>query len=174
MRKGAAIACGVAMLTVFSVVSVSAAPPLPRSSPTIAAELAGRPISPDLIASFYCHDFDYPVIRCFRSAAELEVSEARRTSSASGLSSLTAADYVTIYDGNVWTGAYMDVSQNYDALFSIGWNDRISSYKARNSASGNFWTDWYASGTGRSFCCNTQASALPSNLDNAFSSVYRQ
>jgi hypothetical protein len=149
--------------------------PSTDSGPTITAEPVGRAIKPELISSFYCHDFDYPVIRCFRSALELEAAEASRASASEGLSAtFTAADYVTIYDGTVWTGAYMDVSQNYDALFSIGWNDRISSYKARNSVSGKFWTDWFASGTARSFCCNTQVSSLPSNLDNAFSSVYRQ
>jgi hypothetical protein len=34
-------------------------------------------------------------------------------------------------------------------------------------------TDWFASGTARNFCCNTNVSSLPGGLDNAFSSVYR-
>jgi hypothetical protein len=88
-------------------------------------------------------------------------------------STLSATDYVLIYDGATHTGASMYVSQNYDALFSIGWNDRISSYQGLNSGSGTFWTDWYSSGTARNFCCNTSILSLPSGLDNAFSSVYR-
>ncbi|MBA2719289.1 MAG: hypothetical protein H0U52_08640 [Chloroflexi bacterium] len=156
-------------------VGVSAQSPTGAAKLVIEADLAGRPIKPYLVSSFYCHDFDYPAIHCFRTATELEAAEAARAGSSPGLSSaFSAADYVTIFDGTIWSGAYMDVSQNYDALFSIGWNDRVGSYKARNSASGKFWTDWYASGTSRSFCCNTQVSSLPAGLDNAFSSVYRQ
>lgn len=173
MRVPAAVACVVAMLTLWSVVGVSAASPSRGTPSSIRAELGGRPVKPELIPSYYCHDFDYPVIHCYHSSAELEAAKAQRGSTDGFSASFTAADYVTIYDGTIWTGPYMDVSQNYDALFSIGWNDRISSYKARNSASGKFWTDWFAQGTGRTFCCNTQVSSLPAGLDNAFSSIYR-
>lgn len=174
MRTARTIACLLAILTMWSVVGVSAAAPRVAPEPTIAADLGGRPIKPDLIASYYCHDFDYPTVHCYRTAADLEAAEAARAvSSFSPTAAFSIADYVTIFDGTVWTGTYMDISQNYDALFSIGWNDRVSSYKARNSASGKFWTDWFASGTSRSFCCNTQVSSLPAGLDNAFSSVYR-
>jgi hypothetical protein len=116
----------------------------------------------------YCHDFYYPRIHCFRSQRDLD---AAATSAIAA--TLSSADYVLIYDGATQTGASMYVSQNYDALFTIGWNDRISSYQGLNSASGTFWTDWFASGTARNFCCNTSVLSLPSNLDNAFSSSYR-
>lgn len=67
----------------------------------------------------------------------------------------------------------MHVSQNYDTLFWIGWNDRISSFKARNCARGTFWADWNGQGRATDFCCNQKASALTAAVDNTFTSVYR-
>ena len=166
---------GLATLLLWSVGGVSAASRSGNTVTEIVADVDGHPIKPSLIASFYCHDFDYPRIHCFRSAAELEDSKSTNAASLAAVSpAFGAGDYVTIFDGQSYSGAFMDVSQNYDALFSIGWNDRISSFKGRNSAFGIFWTDWFASGTARSFCCNTNTSSLPSNLDNTFSSMYRQ
>jgi hypothetical protein len=143
----------------------------------LVADLNGRPIKPSLIGSYYCHDFDFPRIHCYRTASDLAKGEARWGASDGKLTTQSAAfgvnDYVSVFDGNAYTGATMDMSQNYDTLAFIGWNDRISSFKARNSASGEFWTDWFATGIGRLFCCNTWVSALPSDQDNAFTSVYR-
>jgi hypothetical protein len=143
----------------------------------VVADLEGRQIKSALISSFYCHDFDFPLVHCYRSAAALARAESRWGAQDGKLTTESAAfgvnDYVSIFDGNAYTGAGMDVSQNYDVLFTIGWNDRISSFKGRNSAYGEFWTDWYATGTGRPFCCNALVSSLPSGQDNAFSSVYR-
>ena len=67
----------------------------------------------------------------------------------------------------------MYVSQNYDILALVGWNDRIRSYRGVNSGQGTFWTDWYQTGIGINFCCNTWVPGLASDLDKAFSSVYR-
>jgi hypothetical protein len=174
MRTAEVIAGVLAISMLWSVAAVSAASPPARSTEAIVVDVEGQQIKPALTSSFYCHDFDYPRIHCFRTAAKLKAAETTIFASRLAASpNFTSADYVTIFDGVAYTGAAMDLSQNYDALWSIGWNDRISSYKARNSVSGTFWTDWFASGTGRNFCCNTNVSSLPSDLDNAFSSVYR-
>jgi hypothetical protein len=61
--------------------------------------------------------------------------------------------------------------ENYDAVAIIGWNDRVSSFTVRNSASGRFYADWFAGGSPYSFCCNQQVSTLGSWSDT-FSSVY--
>lgn len=84
------------------------------------------------------------------------------------------SDYVTVYSDPSYGGSYMHVSQNYDTLFWIGWNDHISSYKARNSALGTFWSDWNAAGRRTDFCCNQVVATLPSTVDNTFTSVYRR
>ena len=172
MRTAGTIATLGALLALLSAGAVSAAS---RSggSTEIVADLDGHAIKPALIGTLYCHDFDYPRIHCFRSQHDLDAAATSAITARQASPDLSAADYVLIYDGSIQSGASMYVSQNYDALVSIGWNDRISSYQALNSASGTFWTDWYSSGTARNFCCNASVLTLPSNLDNAFSSVYR-
>jgi len=57
-------------------------------------------------------------------------------------------------------------------LITIGWNDRMSSFKARNGETGRFWTDWFNGGSSWPFCCNSQVSGLGA-YDNTFSSVQR-
>jgi hypothetical protein len=172
--RTAGVLASVAMLTILSATAVFGAS-RPRAEPTtVIADVDGRPIKIAQIATFWCHDFDYPKIHCFRSAKDLEEAKVTQFVALAAVSpSFAAGDYVTIFDGQVYTGGAIDLSQSYDALWSIGWNDRVSSYKGRNSVSGKFWTDWYSSGTARSFCCNANVSSLPGNLDNAFSSVYR-
>lgn len=172
MRTAWMVAC-LAIMTIGSIGPVSAAP-LPGTEPMpIVADLEGQPIERSTIPTYFCHDLDFPKIRCFRTARQLERAEADRRVASSQAAAFGPSDYVSIYDGQNTTGSFMDLSQNYDTLFGIGWNDRISSYKGRNSASGTFWTDWFASGTARNFCCNTIVNSLPAGLDNAFTSVYR-
>jgi hypothetical protein len=129
------------------------------------AELEGQPLALSAVASYYCDDFSYPVIKCFTSPDKLEAR-------AEIVLSVTAVDYVTIYDYTTWAGSYMHVSQNYSALVFIGWNDRVSSYRAKNSETGRFWTDWFYSGTIYNFCCNQMVSSLGS-FDNTFSAIER-
>jgi hypothetical protein len=66
----------------------------------------------------------------------------------------------------------MNVSQDYATLSTIGWNDRISSFKARNSETGTLFADWFFTGTWWAFCCNTQVANLGS-YSNTFSSLQR-
>lgn len=138
----------------------------------VSADLDGASIAIEMIPDFFCHDRDYPRIHCFSSARLLELALAVE---ASGPMAATAAtDYVQISDGISNSGAYMYLSQNYDTLFTIGWNDRIRSYRALNSARGVFWTDWFATGADLTFCCNVVRSSLPAAFDRTITSVYRR
>lgn len=169
-----AIALVVAMLALSSGTPVSGASRANRSV-AIVADVDGRPIKPAEISRYYCHDFDFPRIHCFAAGDRLRDAERARIATRSTLQTSVAANvFLTIFDGPNYSGAFMDVSQNYDALWTIGWNDRISSYKGRNLAKGDLWTDWFASGNGRLFCCNTNVASLAAGFDNAFSSVYRR
>ena len=132
---------------------------------TLTATVDGRPIPLVDVAKYYCDDFAFPVITCSSNAAQIEAR-------VSALLSVTAVDYVTIYDQALYGGAWMNVSQDYTALSFIGWNDRISSFKARNGEGGRFWTDWFYTGTYWSFCCNQQSASL-GGYDNTFSSIVR-
>jgi len=148
---------------------VSAGPPSDAGgggeTPRVTVDLDGRPIDAGRAAEFYCHDFDYPAIHCYRDSADLEASTAVTLAAA-------AVDYVVVFDYTWFAGPYMYISQDYTALVFLGWNDRISSFMARNSQRGYLWTDWFYSGTGYYFCCNQQVASLGS-FNNTFSSVHR-
>jgi hypothetical protein len=131
---------------------------------TLVAVLDGRPLSLKLVANYFCDDFSYPLIQCSTQPATLE---ARAT-----LAALTGTEYVTIWDQQGFAGAYMNVSQDYATLLTIGWNDRISSFKARNGETGRFTVDWLFGGSSWPFCCNAQLTTLGA-YDNTFSSVER-
>jgi hypothetical protein len=131
----------------------------------ITAYLDGLPIPISEVSKHYCDDFSYPVISC--SASPL-VQTLRTTS----LSLLATVDYVTIYEQPSFAGSWMNVSQDYSVLSFIGWNDRISSFRGRNSETGRFTTDWLYGGSQWSFCCNAQQTTL-GGYDNTFSSIQR-
>jgi hypothetical protein len=144
--------------------------------PELRADLEGRPIDPAQASSYYCHDFDFPQIHCFSTPSELEAAVAgsgQLSSQGVVVAAVSASDYVTVYSSPSYAGSFAHLSQNYDALATIGWNDTISSYKARNSRTGVFYEHWFAGGTRRTFCCNQNVPSLPSGVDNTFSSVYK-
>lgn len=82
-------------------------------------------------------------------------------------------DYVTVYSSAGYAGSFAHLSQNYDVLATIGWNDTISSYRARNNRKGTFYEHWFAGGSTKKFCCNQNVPSLPAGVDNSFSSVYQ-
>lgn len=152
---------GVAFALLGSPLMASAATAV-ESQPS--ADLDGKSIELKQVGSYFCEDFTYPQIHCFASAGTLE-SRVASTLAA------TSADYVTIYDFGTFAGSYMYVSQDYVALATIGWNDRISSFIARNGEIGHFFTDWFYGGNPYVLCCNQQVSSLGS-FDNVFSSMH--
>jgi hypothetical protein len=150
------------------------------SGPTMYADLDGQRIPLVDVGDYYCHDLDFPSIHCFSDPEALESAmgsddyEARAGEYAVVGANAVAGTgvYATVYEYTTYQGSYMHMSQNYTCLACIGWNDRISSYVAKNSQSGNFYTDWFYGGTVYGFCCNQQLPVLGS-FDNTFSSVYR-
>jgi hypothetical protein len=152
--------------------------PVGAQEQRIRADLDGRPIKAEEVSAYFCHDFDYPQIHCFSTSEALEASLIDDASGSPDGSVVAAAfgpsDYVTIYSGGGYSGSFAHLSQNYDALATIGWNDTISSYKARNSRSGTFYEHWFAGGVATAFCCNQMVPTLPSGRDNTFSSVYKR
>jgi hypothetical protein len=145
--------------------------PATAAAPEIVVTLDGRPIPATAIAMHHCHDLEFPIVRCFGKAAERDLAASAEVSIA-GIESVTAVAYVTMYDGSSFSGSSFLVSQNYDVLATIGWNDRVGSFKARNSETGRFYVDWFAGGGSWAFCCNQQTASLGS-FNNTFSSVYR-
>ena len=136
----------------------------------VVADLDGTPLAVADIPAHNCHDFDFPRIHCFAAATDLEVAVA----AAQGDSATALTDYAVIYSGLSFSGSYLYVSQNNDALAIVGWNDRIRSYHGLNSGLGTFWTDWYATGSHLDFCCNANIATLTATFDQTISSVYRR
>ena len=147
--------------------SESAATSGPADDVEIVADLEGVPIPAVAVGKFYCTDVDFPAIHCFKSASGLSGSLQAGVSA----SLLSGVDYVQIYQDVGFGGASMVVSQDYPVLAAIGWNDRISSFKGKNSQTGTFYTDWFAGGSAYGFCCNQQVSSL-GGFNNTFSSIY--
>jgi len=171
--RRSAVALVGAMILAIAALPASAAGAEP---PALRADLEGRPIEPTEASAYFCHDFAYPLVHCFRTSEALEqaVTDALAPLSATAvLSSYGPNDYVTIYSGASYSGSYAHLAQNYDALAWIGWNDITSSYKARNSRTGVFREHWFAGGASTSFCCNQNIPSLPAAKDNTFSSVYQ-
>ena len=131
----------------------------------LSADVDGRPIALNAIPKYHCQDLDYPRIHCFRTPAALEAS-------AANLLAATASAYVYAWDQPSYAGGSFIFTQDYLALATIAWNDRISSFKAKNSDTGHWYTDWFYGGTSWYFCCNVQQPFLGS-FDDTFSSVHR-
>lgn len=148
------------------------------ASRTVVADLDGVAISAPEIPDHFCHDRDFPKIHCFAQGkalveALLADDAAHLDSGPGGAAAASSGDYVVIYSGLSYSGTYMFVSQNYDTLFVVNWNDRIRSYRSLNGASGTFWTDWYRTGYDLNFCCGASATWLSSRFDQQITSVYR-
>ena len=161
------------------IVTVSPASARPVGQPAeLTADLDGRPIPLKEIGRWYCHDINHPAIHCFANPERLEVSTEialteRGTAADAGIAlAASTVTYLTVYEHSTYQGAYMHMSQNYSLLSLIGWSDRISSFKVRNSQSGSLWTDWLYSGTRYNFCCNQELGYL-GNFNDTFSSVFR-
>ena len=133
--------------------------------PELSATLDGKPIPLEDVGKYYCDDFAYPEIRCWSTRLLAD-------SRALTVTVLTGIEYVTVYDGTGYSGSFMNISQDYATLSTIGWNDRISSFKGRNGETGTFYTDWFYSGSFWAFCCNSQLASLGS-YNNTFTSILR-
>ena len=131
----------------------------------LTADLDGVPIKLEQVGQWYCDDFSYPAIHCFSSPVVLEARSAV-------FQLVSSVDFVTVYELGSFSGSYMHMSQDYTALLTIGWNDRISSLKGRNNVASRFFGDWFYGGAPYDVCCNVQITALGS-FDNTFSSVRR-
>ena len=167
MNRVRGLTVGLMVIGLLTITTFAQPVPVAAADPDqeLTATLDGKPIPLEDVSKYSCDDFSYPEIRCWSTRV---LQDARATL----VTLLTSIDYVTIYDLVSFNGASMNVSQDYATLATIGWNDKISSFRARNNETGTFWTDWFYSGSSFSFCCNTSVSNLGS-WSNIFSSIQR-
>ena len=167
MRRVRGLAAGVMALSLLAIAGLARPASVSATDPAqeLTATLDGRPIPLGDVAKYDCDDFSYPEIQCWSTRV---LAESRATL----VTLLTSIEYVTVYDYSAFSGPFMNVSQDYSALALFGWNDRISSFKARNGETGTFFNDWFYGGAWYTFCCNTQVSNL-GVYSNTFSSIRR-
>ena len=109
------------------------------------AQLDGRAIALADVARFQCHDRDFPVIRCFNSAAEraLDLAAQGRSTELA-----TVTQYVTWYaDANYGGAPSFTAFWSEPDLTIYGWNDKISSFRTLNGGHPRWWQDVGNKGT---------------------------
>lgn len=162
----------VAVLTLVAM-SMAAAPVAGGTPSKVTADLDGVAISVDQVPEHFCYDRDFPVIHCFATPGGLEAAF-EDLDRANVAEAVTATDCVIVYSSTYYAGSYLYISQDYDTLVTVGWNDRIRSYRGLNSELGRFWTDWFRNGTALDFCCNSNVPSLSATFDQKITSVYRR
>ena len=159
----------------------AAAPATASAAGPVRAVLDGKAISLAEARSLSCHDFDYPVLTCFRTAADMEAAAAARAGSSgsstpsggSATAPLAAAatGYVIVWVDGQYVGSARALSQDYSYLGTIGWNDVISSFKSYG-ATGHFWENAPTGGFIYNFYPTSQASYVGDYYNDKFSSLY--
>ncbi|MCU0483555.1 MAG: beta/gamma crystallin family protein [Chloroflexi bacterium] len=86
-------------------------------------------------------------------------------------SGVLAAAYVQVFVNRDYGGASAYLSANYPNLGTIGWNDRISSYKVLISGSGEFREHANYVGAIDEFCCTQWVTYVGDYYNDKFSSV---
>lgn len=169
VRSGRIIVLAIALSVLGGV-----GPQVASAGGQIRAVLDGRPVTLAEASSLSCHDFDYPVLTCFRTSAELESAAAARVRAGSGSAApLSAAvtGYVIVYVDGAYGGSARALSQDYAYLGDIGWNDVISSLKSYG-ATGHFWQNSPSGGFIYYFYPTTQVSYVGDFYNDKFSAVY--
>jgi hypothetical protein len=136
----------------------------------VSATLEDAAISLQEARELSCHDFDFPVLRCFATAGLLETEVARRVQvrAAAGPAPLAGDGYVTVYENVLYSGSALTLSADQAWLSSVGWNDRISSFKSFG-ATGNFREDSPTGGFIYGYGATTQISSLTGTYNDKFS-----
>jgi hypothetical protein len=131
------------------------------------ADLEGAPIRLADVGRHFCHDLDAPAIHCFPDLETLDAVVAERSKT----SGVLAAAYVQVFVNRDYGGASAYLSANYPNLGTIGWNDRISSYKVLISGSGEFREHANYVGAIDEFCCTQWVTYVGDYYNDKFSSV---
>jgi hypothetical protein len=157
-------------------VLIATAPVAAAKDNRITADLDGTPIAASSSSAYYCHDFDYPRIHCFRSAEDLQAAVGVTSPTNTALlsaASVPVGTWVIVFSDASYAGSYAYLSHNYDRLGDIGWNDRISSFSVNVGISGFFAQNVFGSGWGYNWCCYQNIPYVGSSFNDQFSSFYR-
>ena len=141
----------------FAVLGLLALPMTVLAAPATpgvpAVYLGGQRIDSREAANFYCHDRDYPVIRCFRTPADRAAEENGLAGAPEaaivdsvGRASLLSP-YVRWYRDANFSGPSFEAYVYEPDLAAIGWDNLISSFTPLNGGHPLWWTGPNRSGT---------------------------
>ncbi len=154
-------------LAVALVVTLQGAPDARADS--MSATLDGRPISMEEAETLSCHDFDYPVLTCFKESAVMERVAAARFAARAAMSAASSG-YVVAFENGSYVSPARTISQSYSYLGDIGFNDKISSFKSYG-ATGRFLEHAPPGGLLYPFSGSTWVSYAGDTYNDKFSSV---
>jgi hypothetical protein len=143
------------------------------ASGRLAATLDGNSISLQRAGTLSCHDVDYPMLRCFSSANAMRLDLTARTQDRSATpQGIDVGDlYVIAYEHSTYAGNAMGLTADQPWLSSVGWNDRISSFRSFG-VTGNFRENSPASGFIYTFGPTAQVSYVGNLYNDKFSAFY--
>jgi hypothetical protein len=153
------------LLTVVALGAFSA--PQSTAASGVTADLDGRSLSVAEIARFHCELIEYPRVHCFRT----EEARDARVQSALRAGVTLASGYVIAWQDAGFTGSSVTLTTDVSNLGSIGWNDRITSFKSISGASGRFYEHASYLGVYYAFCCSVQVSNVGQTYNDKFSSL---
>jgi len=168
----------------FVAISLIAPTAVAASGPAIRADLEGRPIPAGQVGDWYCHDFEYPVIHCFRTPADLDAAvaslgyeslgpDADAVAGTASPAGVLLISYVHVYADANYSGASAYFAFDYSNLGVIGWNDKISSFVGLDNATGQFFEGINYTGAIFGWCCNSAVPYVGNGSNDRFSSVRR-
>ncbi len=166
MRNPFVPACAVATalsLVFAGAVASRSADPTPRTT----VLLNGRVATLTAASRSHCDDLTPGVLRCYSSQRNRDRAASPRVSRDATAAS---AGYVVAYVDISFGGASVVLSQDHPDLRTIGWNNRISSYKVYTSLTGYFHQGAYYAGSAQSYCCFSQVSYVGNSFNDTFSS----
>ena len=156
-----------------AIVTLVAAVTAPAVHASPSATLDGRTITLERASALDCHDFEYPIIRCFDSFASLESDVAVQIATRSVQTSFAVQSigYVVAYEHAAYAGAAKILTSDVAWLSDIGWNDKISSFKSFG-ATGNFYEHSPSGGFIYYYGPSSRVPSLSGTYNDKFSSFY--
>lgn len=134
-----------------------------------AIEYDGDVISVARAAELSCNALDPANVQCFATTSEMEASVAAFFARDDALTAaVLTTGYVVVYEDDGYNGASRTLSADVYDLGSIGWNDRISSFKSFG-ATGNFRENSPPSGFTYNYGTSTAVTSVGSTYNDKFS-----
>lgn len=162
-----------AIVVLLAIAALLLVPAGAMAADGVRATLDGRPISLEKAGQLSCHDFDFPMLTCYRTSDELLEAIDQRAHPVEGATSALAvtSGYVVVFQHGAYAGAAQSISQNYSYLGDIGWNDKISSLKSYG-ATGKFYEHAPSGGLIYYFYSTSQVTYVGDLYNDKFSSIY--